>query len=375
MSLAWTEIRRAKLRFGLLTGAVALLVFLILFLQTLSGQLLKEFIGGIENQSAEVLVYGAEARRNIEGSIVTPDEVAAVAAVEGVGQSAAFGENTFTVTVNGGETKDATIFGYELGGPGAPSTLTDGRLPTGDGEAVGASGAGVTFAIGDTVRVLPGGSEIRIVGLARDASFNVQPTLFSSYATYEEAVRAQNPQAKDILPTLVAVEPAAGVSPTELAQRINDQVDGVEALDKDTAVASLPGVSSIQQSFGLILLLAFIVVVLVTGFFFLILTVQKIQSLTLLRAIGASTGYLLRSLILQVVFVTVGATAIAAGLLVLAAANSSADFQVSADPVLILGTGAAVLVLAIIASIGSIRRVARLDPAAATQRMAGGGLA
>ena len=40
MSLAWTEIKRAKLRFGLLTGAVALLVFLILFLQTLSGQLL-----------------------------------------------------------------------------------------------------------------------------------------------------------------------------------------------------------------------------------------------------------------------------------------------------------------------------------------------
>jgi putative ABC transport system permease protein len=375
MSLAWTEIKRAKFRFGLLTGAVALLVFLILFLQTLSNQLLKEFIGGIQNQSAEVLVYGAEARRSIEGSIVTLDQVNAVAAVDGVGQAARFGENTFTVTVDGGESKDATIFGYELGGPGAPTTLTDGRLPTAEGEAVGASGAGVTFAIGDTVKVLPGGYEIEIVGLASDASFNVQPTLFASYGTYEEAVRAQNPQAQNILPTLVAVEPAAGVSATELAQRINDQVAGVEALDKDTAVASLPGVSSITQSFGLILLLAFIVVVLVTGFFFLILTVQKIQSLTLLRAIGASTGYLLRTLILQVVFVTVGATAIAGGLLVLAATTSSADFQVSADPVLILGTGASVLVLAIIASIGSIRRVAKLDPAAATQRMAGGGLA
>jgi len=374
MSLAWTEIKRAKLRFGLLTGAVALLVFLILFLQTLSGQLLKEFVGGIENQSAEVLVYGAEARRTIEGSTVTPDEVAAVANVDGVGDSAAFGENTFTVKVNGGESKDATIFGYELGGPGAPTTLTEGRLPTGEGEAVGASGAGVDFKIGDVVSVLPGGYEIRIVGLAKDASFNVQPTLFSSYSTYEQAVRSQNPQAVEVLPTLVAVEPAAGVSPTELAARINDQVDGVEALDKETAIASLPGVSSIQQSFGLILLLAFIVVVLVTGFFFLILTVQKIQSLTLLRAIGASTGYLLRSLVLQVVFVTIGGTAAAGALLVLAAANSSANFAVTADPILILGTGTAVLLLAIIASIGSIRRVAKLDPAAATQRMAGGGL-
>jgi putative ABC transport system permease protein len=375
MSLATIEIRRAKLRFGLLTGAVALLVFLILFMQTLSGQLLKEFIGGIRNQSAEVLVYGAEARRSIEGSIVTPGDVDAVAKVPGVGQSAPLGENTFTVQVNGGESKDATIFGYELGGPGAPTTLTSGRLPNADGEAVAADGAGVSFKIGDTVQVRPGGYEIAVVGLARDASFNVQPTLFASFPTYEQAVRSQNPEATIILPTLVAVEPAPGISPTELAKRINEQVQGVEALDRDTAVASLPGVASITQSFNLILLLAFIVVVLVTGFFFLILTVQKIQSLILLRAIGASTGYLLRNLLLQVVLVTVGATAAAAILLVFAAANSSADFQVSADPVLILGTGTAVLVLAVMASIGSIRRVARLDPAAATQRMAGGGLA
>ena len=40
MRLALAEIRRAKLRFGALTGAVALLVFLILFQQSLSGSLL-----------------------------------------------------------------------------------------------------------------------------------------------------------------------------------------------------------------------------------------------------------------------------------------------------------------------------------------------
>ena len=37
MRLALAEIRRAKLRFGLLTGAVALLVFLILFPQGIAG--------------------------------------------------------------------------------------------------------------------------------------------------------------------------------------------------------------------------------------------------------------------------------------------------------------------------------------------------
>jgi len=375
MRLSLAEMRRAKLRFGLLTGAVALLVFLILFMQTLSSQLLKQFVGGIENQSASVLVYGKDARRSIEGSIVTPEQVEQVSAVEGVGQAGPLGENTFTVQISTGELKDATIIGYELGGPGAPTTLSSGRLPSGDGEAVVGSDAGTGFAIGDAVRVLPGGYQISIVGQAEDVSFNVQPTMFVSYPTYEEALRAQNPDATAVLPTLVAVDPAPGVGAEELATRITDQVPGVEALDLETAVASLPGVSSIQQSFGLILALAFFVVVLVTGFFFLILTVQKTQALTLLRAIGASTGYLLKNLILQVVLVTVVGTAIAGALLTVAAATSNAGFKVEADPGLVATTGGAVLLLAIVASIGAIRRVVKLDPAAATARGAGGGLA
>jgi putative ABC transport system permease protein len=375
MRLALSEIRRAKLRFGLLTGAVALLVFLILFMQTLSSQLLREFVGGIESQSASVLVYGEDARRSIEGSIVTREQVRQVAAVAGVGEAAPFGENTFTVKTESGGLKDATLFGYELGGPGAPTTLSSGRLPQGPGEGVASADAGIGFAIGDRVQVLPGGYEIQDVGLADDASFNVQPTLFVSYPSYEEAVRAQNPDAQAVLPTLVAVDPEPGATPQDLAARITEQVPGVEALDLDTAVASLPGVSSIQQSFGLILALAFFVVILVTGFFFLILTVQKTQALTLLRAVGASTGYLLKNLLLQVVLVTVTGTALAGILLIVAAATSSADFRVTADPALIARTGGAVLLLAVIASVGSIRRVAGLDAAAAATRGAGGGLA
>ncbi|MGE5460117.1 MAG: ABC transporter permease [Solirubrobacterales bacterium] len=375
MRLAVAEMRRAKLRFGLLTGAVALLVFLILFMQTLSSQLIQEFVGGVENQSASVLVYGEDARRSIEGSIVSREQVTLVAAVDGVSEAAAFGENTFTVRTTMGELKDATIFGYELGGPGAPTTLSAGRLPDGPAEGVGPSDAGAGFGIGDRVEVLPGGYTIEIVGLADEVSFNVQPTMFVSYPTYEASVRSQNPDARAVLPTLVAVDPEPGVAPETLAARITAQVPGVEALDLETAVASLPGVSSVRQSFGLILALAFFVVVLVTGFFFLIITVQKAQALTLLRAVGASTGYLLRNLLLQVAVVTTVGTVIASGLLVLAAATSNAGFQVRTDPVLILETGGAVLLLAVIASIGSIRRVARLDPAAATARGVGGGLA
>jgi putative ABC transport system permease protein len=377
MRFALGEIRRAKLRFALLIGAVALLLFLILFQQTLAGSLLGQFTGGLQHQSASVLVYNADARRSVDGSRLMPDQIAAVAQVDGVAASGPIGEGSFSARLETGEIRDTTFFGYRLDGPGYPTTLTDGRLPRADGEAVASSqDAAAGYGIGQRVIIVPGDRAVTIVGLADDLQFNVQPTLFASYATYEDLILATNPDATGVLPNLVGVEPATGVEPTALAAEISDQVDGVDALDRETAVASLPGVSSIQQSFGIILGLAFVVVILLTGFFFLIITVQKTPSLTLLRAVGASSWFLLGNLLVQVLIVIGSALAVAIPLTVLAVRGaSSAEFSAAVEPSVVIGTSIAMLVLGVVASIGSMRRVAKVDPAAASARLAGGGLA
>jgi putative ABC transport system permease protein len=373
MRLALAEIRRAKLRFVLLTGAVALLVFLILFQQSLAGSLLGQFTGGLQHQSASVLVYAADARRTVDGSRVLPQQVEAVSQVPGVAAAGPIGEGSFTVRLGDGTLQDTTVFGYELGGPGAPTTLSQGRLPGTEGEAVASA---ADFAIGQRLTVVPGDEAVTVVGLADDISFNVQPTVFVSYPTYERLVRSANPDARAVLPNLVGVEPSSGVDAEALAPTITRTVEGVEALDRDTAVASLPGVSSIEQSFAIILGLAFVVVILLTGFFFLIITVQKTSSLTLLRAVGASGGFLLRNLVLQVVLVIVAALAVAVPLTIVAvSASSTAAFTATTEPSVFAITSIAILGLGILASIGAMRRVAKIDPAAATARMTGGGLA
>jgi putative ABC transport system permease protein len=377
MRLALAEIRRAKLRFALLIGAVALLVFLILFQQALAGSLLGQFTGGLERQSASVLVYNAEARRIVDASRVLPQQIQAVAAVEGVAEAGPIGEGSFTAELETGELRDTSVFGYELGGPGSPTTLSSGRLPERDGEAVASSSdASAGYGIGQTITVVPGDTPVTIVGLADDVQFNVQPTLFVSFATYEQLVVATNPDAIAVLPNLVGVEPVSGVDPTTLATAITEQVRGVEAIDRDTAVASLPGVSSIQQSFAIILGLAFVVVILLTGFFFLIITVQKMSSLTLLRAVGASSGFLVRNLIVQVLLVIVAALLVAVPLTIVSVNGAaSAQFTATVEPSTVITTSVAILLLGVLAALGAMRRVARIDPAAATTRLVGGGLA
>lgn len=369
MRLALREIVRTKLRFSLLAGAAGLLVFLILFQSTLLNTLLSFFSGALESQSAAVVVYSDDARKNPEGSILPLSTVDAVAGVPGVAEAGPFGVDTMTARA-GGEELDIALLGYELDGPGEPTTLVEGRLPRSDGEGVASDiDADRGFAVGDTVKVVgPDGTyPIRIVGLAENARFSVQPGVFVSYPTFEAASRVKNPDARAVLPSMVLADPAPGVPAATVATRITDQVDGVEALTRSQAVRSLPGVSAVKGSFNVVQALAFIVVTLVVGIFFVILTVQKAPALTLLRAIGASTGELVRSLLVQVLLVMIGA--IAFGALLLAAASafvSSADFPISFDVGIVLSRGIALVLLSLVASLAAIRRVLRIDPIAAT---------
>lgn len=365
MFLAWREIRRAKLRFGLLSGAVGLLVFLILFQQALLTGLINQFIGALKNQSGEVLVYNGQARKNLAGSIILPEQEAAIAQVSGVADASPLGEATFTVTAGGDET-DAVIFGYQLGRPGGPTSLIEGRLPEGSGEAVASEKDRADgFEIGDVVRVQPDGVSITVVGIARDINFSVAPVLFVDFATYEAAKLTLNPDAVVVLPSAIAIDTEDGTSPGEVAERINAGVAGVEALTRQQAVDGAPGVASVRSSFGVILGLFYLVVPLVTGLFFLIVTFQKASALTLLRAIGARGRTLVVALLIQVVAVVTIGSVLAFGLYALALQGvSNLGVRVEVRPVVL--TTLAVLVLALLTSLVAVRRVLRLDPLAAT---------
>jgi putative ABC transport system permease protein len=361
--------RRAKVRFGLLAGAVGLLVFLILFQQAVLSGLINQFIGAVKNQSADVLVFNSQARKNLEGSIILPEQLGAIATVEGVAIASPLGEGTFTV-IAADEEQDAVLFGYQLGGPGEPTTLIEGRLPAAAGEAVASSrNAADGFDITDTVEVVPntGGAAVKftVVGLAEEINYSVSPVLFVSFDDYENARRAVNPDAASILPSVIAVRVAQGADSRAVAAAITNSVSGTEALTRQQAVDGSPGVASVRQSFSVILLLFYLVVPLVTGLFFLIVTFQKANSLTLLRAIGSPPGPLVRALLVQVVVVVLVGAVLATALFSLTI-NATSSLGIRVEPTPIVITTTVVLGLALLTSLAAARRVLRIDPIAAT---------
>ena len=139
----------------------------------------------------------------------------------------------------------------------------------------------------------------------------------------------------------------------------------MEALTRQQAVDGAPGVSSVRSSFAIILGLFYLVVPLVTGLFFLIVTFQKASALTLLRAIGARASTLVVSLLIQVVAIMTAGSVIAFGLYALSLQGvKNLGLHVEIMPVVV--TSVVVLVLALFTSLIAVRRVLRLDPITAT---------
>lgn len=373
MFLALKEIKRAKVRFALLMAAIGLLIFLILTQQALQNGLLTSFVGAIERQSAPVLVYSVDGQRTLQGSIVTPDLQNTIESVDGVAASGRLGQGTFTATIDGGDQVDVAVIGYDDADLGAPDQLAAGRQAKAAGEAVGSA---VDFSIGDEVTIVPPGPgadgvTLTVVGLADDAQIQVTPTLFAPWATYEQAVQAANPDATAVLPNAIGVEPAAGVSPDQLVERINDASDDADALTRQQAADEAPGVAQVRQSFQVIFLLYGLVVPLVTGLFFLIITFQKSASLTLLRAIGARSSALVRSLLLQVLIVMAGGIAIGVALYTPLSQLQIGAIALQFDLGAVVFWSVLLLVLGLISALASARRVLAIDPIEAT--VGGGG--
>jgi putative ABC transport system permease protein len=370
MYLALREMRRAKARFGLLVGAVALLVFLILTQQALQDGLITSFVGAIRQQSAPVLVYSTDGQKTLQGSVISPPLERAVRAVEGVEAAGRIGQATFTVQVGGDEaTSDAAIVGAEDPSLGGVSRVDEGRLAEAPGEAVGSA---ADFSVGDRVRVVPvgvpggDGPELLVVGLVEQAQLQVTPTLFTSWADYETAARAANPEAEAILPSAIGLRPVAGTSAEQLIELVNATSEDADALTREQAATDTPGVGQVRQSFQVIFLLYGLVVPLVTGLFFLIVTFQKSASLTLLRAIGADSATLVRSLLFQVVVVVAGGLAIGTALFWPLSQQTVGAIDLRFDPAAVGVWSALLLALGLLSALAAARRVLRIDPIEAT---------
>lgn len=366
MLLALKELRRGKAQFAAIMSALTLLVFLVLVLGALADGLFFGATGALRQSEATHYVFAEEAKGSFVRSQMDQSVVDEVASVPGVDAAGPVG-----VLLAGGEGPngglDVAVFGIDTSSVGIADSLVDGRLPRAGETGVAAADVRFTekgVSIGSTITV--GGVPAEVVGFVEGASFQLQPTLWTSVDTWRAMRDAARPelQAQSTAINAVAVRARDAADP-EVIAGIAEAIPGALALTSADAGLAIPGVKQQNQTLSAIINITYAVAALVVALFFALLVLDKRALFAVLKAIGTPN----RSLALGVVLQAVGASVVA---IVLGGALARLFALVipSTVPALfrnetLLTTAVAVLIFSVLGALLSLRRIARIDPATA----------
>jgi putative ABC transport system permease protein len=366
VTLALRELRRRPGRFAIATIILTLIAVLLMFLGGLLDGLVASSTGAFRSQQADALVYSASSRNSLERSRIEADVRRQVESVPGVARVGGLGSVQLGGRVAGRGARDlvpTVLFGYELAPRGLPPEPPAVGTVYAD-ESLRAK----SVAVGSTIRLGPARSAVTVVGFVADTRYTGQGTLWGSLETWRQVLNANRPDARAgpgvVQALVVRSVPAASAG---LPERIDRATDGAtKTLTIAQAVNALPGVSQQRSVFNQIIGVTVVIAIVVVALFFALLTVERTALYGVLKAIGASSRSLFAGVVLQAVVVALIASLIGiAASIALNALIPAGTIPFAATPARLVSSAVVLVVAAVVGCTFSLRRVLRVDPAAA----------
>ncbi|MFE0387090.1 FtsX-like permease family protein [Streptomyces bungoensis] len=363
MFLAVRDLRFARGRFALIGAVVAMIAVLGVILSGLASGLADSGISSLRALPVTHLAFDKSATGELfSRSTVTRGTWRAWAAQPGVREAEPLGQQLVHAQLSGPGRKqlDLAVFGVRPAGFLAPAPVT-GRPLSADpnGILVSEEIAEDGVKVGDRLTAGAADTPLTVIGTIGHASFGHVGVVYAPLGLWQKlhyGLPGALPPAAAGRATAVALRLAPGAGTAAIDHRL-----GTRTVGKDGTYAASPGYTAESSTMTLIRGFLYAISALVVGSFFTVWTIQRRQEIALLKAIGASTGYILRDALTQVAVVLLAATAAgtAAGLVLGGAMNGSAPFalktgEVTVAALLLIGLGLAGAAVA-------VRRITRVQ--------------
>lgn len=361
--LAIREIQRGKGRFASIVAALSLIVFLVLVLGALADGLFFGATGAVRSTTATAYVFSADAEGSLIRSRLDEADAKRVATAPGVTSATPMG-----VLLTGGTGPDGAIdlavIGLDVGAAGTPTDVVEGRLPSPGEDGVAAvdtrlRDAGVTVGS----RIAVGGVSAEVVGFVADAAYQLQPTAWTSIATWRAMRDAVRPELRG-QPTAVnavAVTTDGAPDPAALAATLPDAT----ALTAEQTGLAIPGVEQQASTLNSIIYTTLAVAGLVVALFFALLVLEKRELFAALKALGSSTGRLGRGVIVQAFIASILGVVFGTVLARLFGLVIPAEVPTLFRTQTLVTIAVFTVVAGVVGALFSLRRIARIDPATA----------
>ncbi|WP_153733104.1 ABC transporter permease [Sporosarcina obsidiansis] len=350
MFLAWSEIRRNKLRFLLITSILLLVSFLVFFLSGLATGLANLNREAVDKWDAQAVVLTEESDKSLYQSSLDRGEADALDAKETaiVGQMG-------SIANNGDVKKNVVLFGID------PDEFIMPKVS--EGEAALSTENGVIaadvlkdegFAIGDTLELSSTDTKLEIIGFTDQARFNAAPVL---YMNLDDLQQLKFGEAAEMNADLVNAIIIKDDNWSKLKAP-----DDLEIIEMETFIENLPGYTEQNMTLTYMIYFLFVISAAIVAIFLYVLTVQKISMFGLMKAQGISSGYLAKSVVAQTFILATIGVVVGFGLTWLAGSFLPSAVPVQFDLMTMIIYGLILIVVAIAGAVISVWTIIRIDP-------------
>lgn len=377
MFLAIRDIRFAKGRFALMGGVVALVTLLLVLLSGLTaglGDQSTSAIGklgagsgggtGAASRPVDSIVFGARGTNQPTASFteseVTAAQVDSWKRVPGVASAEALGISQSRLQGGDGGTTNVAVFGVAEDGLLAPSPVRAGSVVIGATVA-----ADLSLDVGDTATV--GGTELTVAAVVDDQWYSHTGVVWTALPTWAEVAHLAPAAGSAPGSTPGSTPGATVVAVTYQDGAVVDEeaANAVARTVSTTRTGSFQALGSFKSENGsLMLMQAFLygISALVIVAFLTVWTVQRTRDIAVLKAMGASGGYVLRDAMTQAAIVLLAGAGLGGALGILGgfAAAQAAPFLVTPATSLLPVLG--IVALGMAGAALAVRRVTTVDP-------------
>jgi putative ABC transport system permease protein len=358
MFLALRDLRVARGRFVLVGVVIGLVALLTTVLSGLANGLVDDGISGLRALPLTHLALQDGAESSFSRSTLTDknlDPWKELAAKSGGDvEVSPLGVSFFNAKRANGDTIDIALFGVEPGTFLTPRSDAQAALNGTPGLVLSHEFESEGVKVGDELTIVGVDTTLPVLGFTYAGSYGHVDIAFSSLATWQSLVYGDNARGRF---SAIAVRTEGDASFAAV-----DKAAATEVETKEASYAGSPGFSAESATMTLIRGFLLVISALIVGAFFTVWTIQRTRQIGLLKALGASNGYVLRDALGQLAIVLVSAVLVGAAIALGVGALVPEEVPFSLEATPIVTSVLALVLLGMAGSLVAVRRITSVDP-------------
>ncbi|UQS87118.1 ABC transporter permease [Nicoliella spurrieriana] len=350
MFLGLREVKKYKLRYGLITFVLLLIAYLIFVLTGLANGLSSSNRLAIDSWDAQQIVLNDDANGSLTQSNLTSNQVAHF---KGVNDESTLVQLNANVAKNkNGAKLGVQVLGINMDQPiyrnlkveSGHRFANDHQIVV-DDSLIKANG----YHVGEWIRIANHTKKFQIVGMTKNAKLSVAPVIYGSTKMVQKLKFGKQ------TPTVSAIvlkHHFSGVA-----------ASGTQVMRMDQFINKLPGYTAQNNTFNFMIGFLLVITLFIVAIFLYVLTIQKIPFLAVMKVQGISNWYLFKSIVGQALALAITGIVISGALTFMTALSIPTSVPIQFNLGLLGLISLLMVIITILGAIIPMRTVAKIDPA------------